>query len=505
MRRNAVVLACIAALAAGCTNVLGTNKAREASTEVPEAFGALPPGGGGPSVAVQQQWDVFFSDPDLQALIEEALQNNQELNIALQELIIRQNEIVALRGEYIPRLDAFAGAGLEKVGEETSQGASDADHGVARNLPDFHFGFKASWETDVASQIRNARKAAKLEYEATIQERNFLITELVAEIANSYYDLVALDLQIEILDKNIGIQKDALEVVKLKKAAARDTELGVQRFRAEVLKNQGNKFDLEQQRIIVENHLNFLVGRYPRPVKRSSAAFSSPTPSTVATGLPADLLDNRPDIKAAQLQLEAAKLSTKSAKARFYPSLSLEAGIGYETFNPAHLIATPESLAYSVAGNLVAPLLNRAAIKADYRSANARQVQAVYNYERSLIRGYTDVYNQLTALDNLSQRYDRLSQQVEALEAAIETSNVLYRSAHADYYEVLMTRRDSLEAEMELVETKKRQLQSLVNVYQALGGGWRKNPSEVPPGANPDAQRGGRGNGNGNGNNRGRL
>lgn len=469
------VLLVAASLGVGCTNVLGNNKAREVSKAVPETFGALPIASG-PSIATQEQWDVFFADPDLRALIEQALENNQELNIQLQEIIIAQNEIAATRGAYIPRLDAGVGAGIDRVGRYSSQGASDPAHGVPRNVPDFRFGFRASWETDIWSVLRNAWKSASYRYEATVQERNFLLTEIIAEIANSYYDLVALDNQIEILDRNIAIQKDALEVVKLKKAAARETELGVQRFQAEVLKNQGRKYNLEQQRIIVENRINFLVGRFPQPVARNSETFDRAQPGLVATGLPSELLDNRPDVKAAELRLEAAKLSTKSAKARFYPSLSLDASLGYESFNLRHLIDTPESLAFNLAGGLMAPLLNRAAIKADYKSANAMQIQAVFDYERTLLQAYTDVYNQLTALSNYGQRYEQLSQQVAALKAAIEVSNLLYQSAQIDYYEVLLTRRDSLEAEMELVETKKAQLQALVSIYQALGGGWRREP-----------------------------
>ena len=369
MNRHARTLASMAAVGAlslsvGCSGLLGNNKAREANKKVPGSFGATAHGGG-PNVATQKQWNQFFADRDLRALIDQALENNQELNIKLQDIIITQNDVAAIRGEYLPRLDADVGVGIAKVGERTSQGESDAAHGVPKHLPDFHFGFNASWETDVFSRFRNARKAAKSRYEATVQERNFLITEIIAEIANSYYDLVALDKQIDILDRNIGIQKDALEIVKLKKAAALDTELGVQRFQAEVLKNQGRKYILEQERIIVENRINFLVGRFPQRVARNSATFDAATPATVASGLPADLLENRPDVKAAELRLQAAKLDTKSAKARFFPSLRLDAGVGYESFNLTHLIDTPQSLAYNLAGNLLAPLLNRAAIKAD--------------------------------------------------------------------------------------------------------------------------------------------
>jgi outer membrane protein TolC len=189
--------------------------------------------------------------------------------------------------------------------------------------------------------------------------------------------------------------------------------------------------------------------------------------------VPARLLDNRPDIRAAELELEASKLDVASAKAAFYPSLSLEAGIGYETFNIKHLVATPQSLLYNLAGNLVAPLLNRNAIKAQYLSANARQLQAVFNYERTVLNAFTEVVNELAMIKNLQQSYDLQSQQVERLIQSIDISNVLFQSARADYMEVLLTRRDSLDAEMELIETKNRQMQAMVSVYQALGGGWR--------------------------------
>lgn len=477
MRRRSspvAAAACALSLALGCANILGDNKAREADRAVPASFGDLA-AGAGPSVAVQKQWDAFFADLDLRRLIAEAMKNNQALNIQLQEIIINQNSAAAIRGEYLPRLEAGVGAGVEKPGEYTAEGVSHAAHGLPHPLPDFRFGFVASWETDIWSRFRSARKAAMYRYEATVQERNFMVTEIVAEIANSYYDLVALDIQIEILDQAIALQKNALEVVKLKKAAARDTELGVQRFQAEVLKNQGRRFSLEQQRIVVENRINFLVGRFPQPVARSSQGFMSAQPEVVATGLPSDLLENRPDVKAAELRLEASKLDTRSAKARFYPSLRLDAGVGYESFNLAHLVDTPKSLAYNIAGGLIAPLLNRAAIKADYRSANARQVQAVFDYERAILQAYTDVYNQLTAVSNLRQRYEQLSQQVDRLHAAIDVSKALYQSAHVDYYEVLMTVRDSLEAEMDLVEVKKDQMQAVVSIYQALGGGWRQS------------------------------
>ncbi len=466
-------------LATGCARILGDNKAREVNREVPDTWGAF--GGAAAasassaraSASAQQKWDEFFTDPHLRALIEEALENNQELNIRVQEIIITQSEVAARRGAYLPSLDAEVGAGIEKVGTSSSQGQSDEAHGVPANLPHLAFGLSAAWEIDIWGKLRNAAKAANSRYLASIEAKNFLITQIIAEIADSYYELVALDNQLDVLDRYIALQQDALEIVRLKKEAARATELAVQRFEAEVLKNQSLRFDLLQRQIEAENRINFLVGRYPQHVERDSAGFKETEPPSVGAGIPSDLLDNRPDVRAAELILEGSKLDVKAAKAAFFPTLSIEAGVGYDSFNARHLISTPQSLVYNLAGNLVAPLLNRAALKADYRTANARQIQAVFDFERTLLMAFTEVVNYLAMVENLRNRFERQKLQVETLEAAVDTSNILYQSARADYMEVLLTRRDALEAEMELIETRKAQRQAIVGIYRALGGGWR--------------------------------
>jgi outer membrane protein, multidrug efflux system len=465
MLRRALVLSCLM----GCAPSLDGNQPREPNKTLPASFASSP---GATSVA-QKKWSEFFSSPELRSLIETALSNNRELNAQLQEIIITQNEISARQGEYLPRVSAGAGAGIEKVGKHTSQGVSDEAHGVPEHLGDFRFGLTGSWEVDIWNKLRNAAKAARLRYLASIEARNFMVTQLIAEIARSYYELIAVNNQLDVIKRNIQIQTDALEVIRLEKQAARVTGLAVQRFEAEVLKNKSRLYDVEQERVQLENRINFLVGRYPQPVALNPEELKQPLPDSVPSGLPSELLANRPDVRRAELELEAAKLDVKSAKAAFYPSLSIEAGVGYRSFNAEHVVATPESLAYNAAGNLVAPLINRRAIEAQYRSANARQLQAVFNYERTLLQAFTDVANQLANIQNLKNRYDLQSRQVETLAQSVEISKILFQSARADYMEVLLTRRDSLEAELELIETKRRQLQALVDVYQALGGGWR--------------------------------
>src|SRR5690606_20829594 len=277
---------------------------------------------------------------------------------------------------------------------------------------------------------------------------------------------------LDIVKKNIEIQSNALRIVKMQKEAAQVTELAVRRFEAEVLNTKSLQYAIQQRVTETENRINFLLGRYPQPIQRTSDNFEHLIPEAVHTGLPAQLLANRPDIKQAELELAAAKLDIKVAKARFYPSLGISAAIGYQAFDPTYLVKTPKSLLYSLAGDITAPLINRNAIKAAYYNANAKQIQAVYNYERTVLNAYVEVANQLAKINNLEKSYDLKSKQVDALSQSIGISNSLFKSARADYMEVLLTQRDALESKFELVETKMQQMNAMVNIYRALGGGW---------------------------------
>lgn len=429
--------------------------------------------------AAKVPWRQFFKDPDLCGLIDSALANNQELNIMLQEIEIARNEVRARKGEYLPFVELGAAADMERVGEFTRNGSLEHNLDIKEGtkfpepLPNFQLSVRASWELDVWKKLRNAKKAAIMRYLGTIEGRNFMVTHLVAEIANAYYELMALDNQLEILRGNIAIQQNALDIVKQEKLAAKVTELAVRRFEAEVLKNQSNLFEIQQRILETENRINFLVGRYPQPVTRNTQGFSSIVPDTIYAGLPSQLMSYRPDIRRAELELAAAKLDVSSARANFYPSVRLTAGAGLNAFDAAYLVETPASLMYNLAGDLVAPLINRNAIKAAYGNANARQLQAVYDYERTVLNAYVEVVNQLANIRNLRGSYDLRAQQVATLNSSITISSNLFRSARADYMEVLLTQRDALESKFDLVETRMRQMNAMVNVYQALGGGWK--------------------------------
>jgi len=451
-----------------------TQAIKKENREVPDTF----LGSTDTTNSAQIVWSDFFNDPNLKALIDTALVRNQELNQVMQEVIITSTEIQARKGEYLPFVNIQAGAGMDKVGRYTRNGVVEHSHEITEGkefpepLGDLMFGAVASWELDVWKKLRNSKKAAVMNYLSTVEGKNFMTTKLVAEIANSYFELLALDNQLDILNQNIEIQKNALKVVKMQKQAAKVTELAVKRFEAEVAKNQSRIYEVRQQITETENGINFLLGRYPQPIVRSSAAFPDLMPTMLKEGIPSQLLANRPDIRQAEMGLEAAKLDIQVAKAEFYPSFRIVGGIGYNAFNAKYLLTTPESLIFNLAGDMVAPLVNRNAIKANYQAANAKQVAAVYEYEKTILNGYVEVANQLAKIENLQQSFALKSQQVQALTESITISNNLFSSARADYMEVLLTQREALESRMELIETKMQQMNAMVNMYQALGGGW---------------------------------
>jgi multidrug efflux system outer membrane protein len=473
IQKYAGFLLLVLAAAAGCKAPALTTVTENRS--VPASFGDT----NDTTNSSNQPWRNFFTDKHLVALIDTALKNNQELMITLQEVEIAKNEIRFKQQLLLPTVGARAGVGVEKVGRYTSQGAGDATTEIkpGKEMPDplgdFTAALYANWEIDIWKKLHNAKKAAITRYLSTVEGRNFVLTNLIAEVARSYYELVALDNQLNIVRQNIELQKNALGIVKIQKEAARVTELAVQKFEAEVLKSQSLEFEILQNIKETENKINFLLGRFPQPISREQGNIPELMPAVVNSGIPSQLLVNRPDIKQAELELAAAKLDVKVARAEFFPSLGISAAVGLQAFNPTYLLRMPESLLYSLAGDLAGPLINKNAIKAEFNTATARQLQAMYNYERTIVNAYLEVSTQLSNIGNLEKSYDLKSKQVDALTRSIDISNDLFKNARADYLEVLMTQRDALESKLELIETKKQQLNAVVNIYRDLGGGWK--------------------------------
>ncbi|MBS1956023.1 MAG: TolC family protein [Cyanobacteria bacterium SZAS-4] len=428
--------------------------------------------------AASVNWRHFFSDPYLVTLIETALANNQEFNTAIQDIEIAASEVKARQGEYLPKVGFGAGAGYIRPSENTPEGVLDTiieERRIVRN-PDFNLnmGPSLTWEVDIWRRLRNAKEAARQRMIAQYEVRNFLISRLVTEIAKNYYELMALDNSLKILDENIRIQEAAFLKMQALKQYAKANQLAVNRFEAQLNKTRSQRWITIQSIVEKENRLKFLSGVYAEgPILRHSDQFMMMPVDELQTGVPSQLLQNRPDIRQAEAQIKAAKLDLASVKKQLYPNLTITAGTGFSGFSPALWFRAPQSLLWNATANTTMPLLNRKAILAGIQIANARQTQAILDYEQTLLKAYTDVLIQQSNIRNMQQAFEKKKREVVLLDEAIVIANSLFKYAKATYVEVLLTQEEKLDAEKELVEQKMNLVGSRVNLYRALGGGWR--------------------------------
>ena len=287
-----------------------------------------------PENSSQLRIEEFYNDPMLTCLIDQAVANNRELKVLNEDVQIAGNEVLARSGAYLPFVSVGAGAGLDRASRFTLEGAGILDDpylpGKYFSLAHGNFGsgINLTWQLDIYRQLRNARDAAGQRYNVAIERRNYFVTRLVADVAENYYRLMALDKRLENLNHTIELQERSLEIAKARKEAARGTELGVLRFQAEVRRNQSEKLIVNQDIVVTENRINFLVNRYPQPVERMSAGFFDLNINPLSVGVPSQLLQNRPDIRQAERELAATGLDVKVARVNFFPQLVLNGGVG---------------------------------------------------------------------------------------------------------------------------------------------------------------------------------
>ena len=424
-------------------------------------------------------WREYFTDNNLQNLLDEAVKNNPDLQMALQRIEISRSSVKLANGALLPQVSLNVGGSVRRFGLYTMDGAGNSTtqitpgQTIPTNLPDMYLGMQSSWEIDIWDKLRHQRESAISTYLASVEGTNFVISTLVADVASYYTELLALDNELALVQQTITKQQEALEVIQLQKEVGRANELAVQQFHAELLNTKILEKNIQQQVIEVENKINFLLGSYPKPIKRNKDVFARELPAQIASGFPSQLLANRPDIREAEFKIEASKFDLQAAKAAFYPNFNITASLGFQAFNPEFLFSSPASIAYSVFGTLVAPIINMNALKAQFNTAQANQLTAMYHYQKTVLNAYVEVANQLVAIENLQQVNLLKTQQNALLKKSVGTSGELYRTARATYLEVLLAQQNALQSNIELIGVIKQQRLSAINIYKALGGGWK--------------------------------
>jgi len=431
----------------------------------------------GPSIA-KIPWQGYFSEPAARELVQKVLTNNLDLKIALQRIeVARAMEFASVRARF-PTVGIFAGTSLRRFGDYTMDGAGNrstviyGDEIVPTNLPDYALGAQASWEVDLWGKLKNSAEAAKARVLYSEEGRNALVTELVASAAASYYHLRAITLRVACLEDSAHLQEEALRAVQGQRDVGHVTDLAVKQFQAQLLHIRSLIQEALAERAELEARIHELLGTFPQPLSVSGEPFSKDPPMLSPTaGLPTDLLKKRPDIRQARLAVEATEADLRAAEAAFYPSVSIQGMVGLDAFR-TNLVFRPESLAFSALGSLTQPLINRAGIEAEFKIANAQQIEALVTYQKSIVLAFIEV-NQAFRKLNAAQELSRLRQeQVAALESASSMAQDLFEIGRSTYLEFLVARQNVLDAQLELIAAQMSERLERISLYRSLGGGW---------------------------------
>ena len=394
-------------------------------------------------------WDRIFTDPILHEWIQDGLDYNTDLNVARLKVKEAEAALLAARWALLPGADFSAQGGLP--------GQFSASIG-------------ASWQTDIFGGLRNAKRRAQAALEQSEAYRQAVQTQLVATIANSYYTLLMLDEQLSISTRTKNTWEESIRTLEALKRAGKTNEAAVLQAKANKLSVEASILTLEKEILAVENSFCALLGIVPMPVERSSMAMQE-LPTTLSAGVPLDLLSRRPDVRHAELALAQTFYSVNSARASFYPNITLSGAIGWTTGN-GNIALDPGSLIANFIAGLTQPIFGRGVNKARLQAAQAQYEQAAYLFRQSLLDAGVEVNNALTMWQTAKKRVELDKKQVLNLQAAVWNTQLLMKHGNASYLEVLTAQKNLLQVELGEVSDRYDEFQSVVNLYHALGGGY---------------------------------
>ena len=401
-------------------------------------------------------WRELFTDPQLQALIEQGLQNNTDLRSA--QLQIEEAE-AALMSAKLAFLPSFA---LSPQGT-----ISSFDGGKATKT--YTLPVTASWELDIFGRLRNAKQQAKALYAQSKDYQQAVRTQLIAGIANVYYTLLMLDEQLAISQQTEEAWKETVASTRALMDAGLANEAATSQMEAAYYSVQTSILDLKEQINQVENSLALLLAETPRRYERGKLA-DQRLPEDVAVGVPMQMLSNRPDVRAAERSLEQAFYATNQARAAFYPSIVLSGSAGW-TNSAGSMIVNPGKFLASAVGSLTQPLFNKGQIMAQYRIAKAQQEEASLSFQQALLTAGSEVNDALVACQTSKAKTLLFEKQIQSLEKALESTSLLMEHGTTTYLEVLTARQSLLSAQLSQTANRFTEIQSVINLYQALGGG----------------------------------
>jgi NodT family efflux transporter outer membrane factor (OMF) lipoprotein len=412
-------------------------------------------------------WENVFTDPILQGYIKKGLENNLDIKIAMQNIAAAEASMKQGKAGYFPTLSAGADWTHQELSRNSQFGALLQD----RSTNQYQLTGNLSWEADIWGKIRSNKRAANAVYLQTTAANQAVKTQLIANIAATYYQLLSVDAQIKLAEKTLVNRDKSVETIVALKKAGNVTEVGVKQTEAQKYATQIIIADLKNSIIILENTISILLGQGPAKVERSTFESQSMQP-TITLGVPATLLRNRPDVIAAEYNLISNFEQTNVAKSNFYPTLKVTATGGLQSIDLKEWFSANSIFANVITG-LTQPIFNQRQIKTKFEIAKANQEKAYLQFEQSLLTAGKEVSDALAQYNNETYKLTVREKQVDALNKATDYSDELLTYGLANYLEVLTVKDNALNAELSLIDNKFQQYKAIIQLYRALGGGWQ--------------------------------
>ncbi len=425
------------------------------------------------SLADAPWWEVF-RDPVLKELIQDALRSNYDVQIAAARVQEARASFVVARSDLYPSLDYAAGVSRGKI----TPGVAGAPGGPAPNASNFYYGaLTASWELDIWGRIRRSNEAAWATLLATEDARRGVWLTLVSDLAQAYFELLALDVRLQIARSSTDAYQRTYDLFLDRFQLGVASKLETSRAEGALGEAQASIPQLESDIVAKENQISILLGKSPAPISRGRPMYEQPVVPEVPAGLPSALLERRPDLRQAEQQLVSANARVGVAKAEFFPKLSLTAIFGTASPEVSALTGGTATI-WAVAGMLSGPLFNAGRTLGNYRASIAQWEQAKLQYEQAVLTALREVSDALTALAKLSEAELGQDRAVKALEEAVEHATDRYRQGLANYFEVLEAQQQLYPAQNTLAQIRRERLLAHVRLYKALGGGWSLTDAE---------------------------
>jgi multidrug efflux system outer membrane protein len=420
------------------------------------------------------KWKSFFTEATLQKLIDSAITRNYDMQIAVKNIDASQLLFKQVKWNYIPEVALNVTANSNRPSDNSLNGLSLSQYNIGKkHIEDYSANLSLSWEADIWGKIHSQQKAALAAYLQTNEAKKLIQTNIVASVSQGYYNLLMLDAQLEIAQKNVRLNDSTLRIINLQYTAGQVTSLAVQQAEAQRLVAVQLVPQFEQNIAIQENALRILTGALPDKIIRNATLDQIAVPADLGTGIASAVVSRRPDVRSAELALNIANANVGINKANMYPALRITASGGVNSFKASNWFNVPASLFGVVAGSVVQPLLDHKELSTKYQVAQIDREKVVLQFRQSVLNAVGEVSDALVSIEKLKARQVIAANRVSTLQQATGNANLLFRNGMANYLEVITAQSNVLQSELELATVKRDELNAVSELYRSLGGGWQ--------------------------------